>query len=108
MSVMLMGLHHGWTMYLCSQEMQIKLHSIAILDMLPSSDHVPLSFVFDFNSSPTFNENFTCPSNKTNFNRAISTNKDLTDYKYLTRCADYLLWKASGKPWAGLLYLNMC
>ena len=33
---------------LCSQDMQTKLHSIAILDMLPSSDHVPLSFVFDF------------------------------------------------------------
>ena len=64
---------HGTTSWLdhvlCSQDMQTKLHSIAILDfMLPSSDHVPLSFVFDFNSSPTFNDTFTCPSNKTNFN----------------------------------------
>ena len=70
---------------LCSQDMQTKLHSIAILDMLPSSGHVPLSFVFDFNSSPTFNDTFTCPSNKTSFNWAIATDKDLTDYKYLTR-----------------------
>ena len=167
---------------LCSQDMQTKLHSIAILDMLPSSDHVPLSFVFDFNSSPTFNDTFTCPSNKTNFNWAIATDKDLTDYKYLTRiyCKDihvndvvkcsnvnckshdhlkqiddlysqlcsvlkhasndsipaskmythhdyivpgfnefakqlhsearavYLLWTASVKPRAGLLYLSMC
>ena len=177
---------HGTTSWLdhvlCSQDMQTKLHSIAILDMLPSSDHVPLSFVFDFNSSPTFNDTFTCPSNKTNFNWAIATDKDLTDYKYLTRIyckdihvddvvkcsdvnckshdhlkqiddlysqlcsvlkhasndsipaskmythhdyivpgfnefakqlhsearADYLLWKASGKPRAGLLYLSMC
>ena len=68
----------------------ILLHSIAILDMFPSSDHVPLSFVFDFNSFPTFNDTFTCPSNKTNFNWAIATDKDLTDYKYLTRiyCKD--------------------
>ena len=75
---------------LCSQDMQTKLHLIAILDMLPSSDHVPLSFVFDFNFFPTFNDTFTCPSNKTNFNWAIATYKDLTDYKYLTRiyCKD--------------------
>ena len=53
---------------LCSQDMQVKLLSIAILDMLPSSDHVTLSFVFDFNSTPTFIDTFTCPSNKTNFN----------------------------------------
>ena len=150
--------------------------------MLPSSDHVTLSFIFDFNSSPTFNDTFTCPSNKTNFNWARATDKDLTDYKYLTRIyckdihvddvvkcsdvnckshdhlkqiddlysqlcsvlkhasndsipaskvythhdyivpgfnefakqlhsearADYFLWKASGKPRAGLLYLSMC
>ena len=35
---------HGTTSWLdhvlCSQDMQTKLHSIAILDMLPSSDHV--------------------------------------------------------------------
>ena len=40
---------HGTTLWLnhviCSQDMQTKLHLIAILDMLPSSDHVPLSFV---------------------------------------------------------------
>ena len=57
---------------LCSQDMQTKIHSIAILDMLPSSDHVPLSFVFDFNFSPTFNDTFTCLSNTTNFNWAIA------------------------------------
>ena len=70
--------------------MQTKLHAIAILDMLPSSDHVPLSFVFDFNFFPTFNDTFTCPSNNTNFNWAMATDKDLTDYKYLTRiyCKD--------------------
>ena len=150
--------------------------------MLPSSDHVPLSFVFDFNSFLTHNDTFTCPSNKTNFNWATATDKDLADYKYLTRiyckdmyvndvvkCSDvnckshdhlkqiddlysqlcsvlrhtsndsipsskmythhdyivpgfnkfakqlhsearanYLLWKASDKPPAGSLYLNMC
>ena len=80
---------HGTTSWLdhvlCSQDMRTKLHSIAILDMLPSSDHVTLSFVFDFNSTPTFIDTFTCPGNKTNFNWAIATDKDLTDYKYLTR-----------------------
>ena len=68
---------HGTTSWLdhvlCSQDMQTKLHSIAILVMLPSSDHVPLSFVFDFNSTPTFIDTFTCPNNKTNFNWAIAT-----------------------------------
>ena len=63
---------HGTTSWLdpllCSQDMPTKLHSIVILDMLPSSDHVPLSFVFDFNSFLTFNDTFTCLSNKTNFN----------------------------------------
>ena len=46
--------------------------------------------VFDFNSFPTFNDTFTCPSKKTNFNWAIATDNDLTDYKYLTRiyCKD--------------------
>ena len=46
--------------------------------------------VFDFNSFPTFNDTFTCPSNKTNFNWAIATDNDLTDYMYLTRiyCKD--------------------
>ena len=53
--------------------------------MLPSSDHVPLSFVFDFNSTPTFIDTFTYPSNKTNFNWAKATDKDLADFKYLTR-----------------------
>ena len=116
-----------------------------------------------------------CPSNKVNFHWAKATEKDLLDYKYLTRMycndshvvdvvkcydvnckahehieqidhlythlclvsipvckihthhdyivpgfnefvkqlhsearADYLLWKASGKPRAGLLYFDMC
>ena len=58
--------------------------------MLPSSDHVPLSFVFGFNSSSTFIDTFTCPSSKTNFNWEIATDKDLADYKYSTRiyCKD--------------------
>ena len=68
---------HGTTSWLdhilYSQDMQTKLHSIAILYMLPSSDHVLMSFVFDFNSTPTFIDTFTCPSNKTNFNWAIAT-----------------------------------
>ena len=150
--------------------------------MLPSSDHVPLSVVFSFNSTLTFIDSSTCPSNTVNFNWTKATEKDLLDYNYLTgiyckdihvvdvvKChdvncksnehveqidqlysqlcsilkhasddsipickihshhgyivpgfnelakqlhsearADYLLWKASGKPRAGLLYLNMC
>ena len=69
-------------MYFAVRICKTKLHLIAILDMLPSSDHVPLSFVLDFNSTPTFIDTCTCPSNKTNFNWA--------DYKYLTRmyCKD--------------------
>ena len=63
---------HGTTSWLdhvlCSQDLQAKLLSIAILDILHSSDHVSLSFVFYFNSTPTFIDTFTCPSNKTNFN----------------------------------------
>ena len=162
--------------------MQARLHSVDILDMLPSSDHVPLSVVFNFNSTLAFIDSSTCPSNKVNFNWTKATDKDLLDYSYLTsiycknihvvdvvKCddvnckshehveqidqlysqlcsvlkrssddsipickihshqdyivpgfnelakqlhsearADYLLWKASGKPRAGLLYLNMC
>ena len=42
---------HGTTPWLdhvlCSQDMQTKLNSIAILDMLPSFDNVPWTFVFD-------------------------------------------------------------
>ena len=80
---------HGTTSWLdhviCSQDMQARLHSIAILDMLPSSDHIPLSFVFDFMCTPTFIDTYTCPSNKVNFNWTKATDKDLLDYKYLTR-----------------------
>ena len=100
---------HGTTSWLdhvlCSQDMQIKLHSFANLDMLPSSDHVPLSFVFDFNSSPTFNENFTCPSNKTNFNWAIATDKDLTQNKETIRAnahANSLMKKDMTSFWKGI------
>ena len=162
--------------------MQAKLQSLSILDMLPSSDHVPLSAVFDFITTPVFIDTSTCPSNKVHFNLAKATDKDLLDYKYLTsiycneiqvvdviKCddvnckllehikqinqfcsqlcpvlkhasddsipickiqthhhyivpgynkfakqlhsearADYLLWKTSGNPRAGLLYFNMC
>ena len=46
---------HGTTSWLdhviCSHDMQARLHSVDILDMLPSSDHVPLSIVFNFNST---------------------------------------------------------
>ena len=59
---------HGTTSWLdhviCSQDMQARLRSIAILDMLPRSGHVLLSFVFSFNFIPTFNDTSTCPSNK--------------------------------------------
>ena len=177
---------HGSTSWLdhviCSRDMQAKLQSVSILDMLPSSDHVPLAAVFDFITSPVFIDTSTCPSNKVNFNWAKATDKDLLDYKYLTsiycneiqvvdvvKChdvsckshehikqidllysqlcsvlkhasddsipvckiqthhdyivpgfnefakqlhsearEDYLLWKASGKPRAGLLCFNMC
>ena len=43
---------HGLTSWLdhviCSLDMQAKLQSVSIIYMLPSSDHVPLSAVFDF------------------------------------------------------------
>ena len=79
-------------MYLAVRICKTKLHLIAILDthgymgififIAWSSDHAPLSFVFDFNSTPTFIDPCTCLSNRTNFNWA--------DYKYLTRiyCKD--------------------
>ena len=42
---------HGSTSWLdhviFSRDIQAKLQSVSILDMLPSSDHVPLSAVFD-------------------------------------------------------------
>ena len=79
---------HGSTSWLdnviCSRDMQAKLQSVSILDMLPSSDHVPLSAVFDFIISPVFIDTSTCPSNKVSFNWAKATDKDLLDYKYLT------------------------
>ena len=53
--------------------------------MLPSSDHIPLSFVFDLICTPNFIETSTCPSKKVNFNWTKATDKDLIDYKYLTR-----------------------
>ena len=53
--------------------------------MLPSSDHIPLSFVFDLICTPNFIETSTCPSKKVNFNWTKATYKDLIDYKYLTR-----------------------
>ena len=70
--------------------MQVTLHLIAFLNRLASSDHVPLSFASDFNSTSTFIDTFTCPSNKTTFNWAKATDKDLIDYTYLTRgyCKD--------------------
>ena len=84
--VTLMVPHLNWLDHVfCSQDMQARLHSIAILDMLPSSDHIPLSFVFDFMCTPTFIATYTCPSNKVNFNWTKATDKDLIDYKYLTR-----------------------
>ena len=36
---------------ICSQDMHLKLHSIDISDQLPSSDHLPLSFILDSNHS---------------------------------------------------------
>ena len=75
---------HGSTSWLdpliCSRDMQAKLQSVSILDMLPSSDHVPLSAVFDFITSPVFIDTSTCLSNKVNFNWAKATDKDLLDY----------------------------
>ena len=64
--------------------MQARLHSVDILDMLPSSDCVPLSVVFNFNSTLVFIDSSTCPSNKVNFNWTKATDKDLLDYSYLT------------------------
>ena len=59
---------HGTTSWLdhviCSHDMQARLHSVDILDMLPSSDHVPLSVVFNFSSTLAFIDSSTCPSNK--------------------------------------------
>ena len=34
--------------------MQAILQSVSILDIIPSSDHVPLSAVFDFITKPVF------------------------------------------------------
>ena len=65
-------------------DMQTRLHSIVILDMLPSSDHGPLSFVFSFNCIQTFIDTSTCPAKLVNFNWTKATDNDLTDYKYLT------------------------
>ena len=63
---------HGTTSSLdhviCCHNMQARLHSVNISDMLPSSDHVPLSLVFNFNSTLAFIDSSTCPSNKVNFN----------------------------------------
>ena len=63
---------HGSTSWLnhviCSRDMQAKLQPVSIIDMLPSSDHVPLSAVFDFITTPDFIDTSTCPSNKVNFN----------------------------------------
>ena len=53
---------------ICSRDMQAKLQSVSIIDMLPSSDHVPLSVVFTFITTPAFIDTSTCPSNKVNFN----------------------------------------
>ena len=61
---------HGTTSWLdhviCSHNMQARLHSVDILDMLLSSDHVPLSVVFNLNSTLAFIDSSTCPSNKVN------------------------------------------
>ena len=71
---------HGSTSWLdhviCSRDMQAKLQPASILVMLPSSGHVPLSAVFDFNTTPAFIDTSTCPSNKVNFNWAKATDKD--------------------------------
>ena len=78
---------HGSTSWLdhviCSRDMQAKLQSVSILDILPSSDNIPLSTVFDFITSLFLLT--PCPSNKVNFHWAKATEKDLLDYKYLTR-----------------------
>ena len=80
---------HGSTSWLdhviCSRDMQAKFQSVSIIDMLRSSDHVPISAVFDFITTPAFIDTSTCPSNKVNFNWEKATDKDLLDYKYLTR-----------------------
>ena len=80
---------HGSTSWLdhviCSRDMQAKLQSVSIIDMLPSSDHIPLSAVFDYITTPDFIDTSTFPSNKVNFNWEKATDKDLLDYKYLTR-----------------------
>ena len=60
---------------ICSHDMQASIHLVDILDMLPSSDHVPLSVVFNFNS--TLIDSSTCPSNKITFNWTKATDKDL-------------------------------
>ena len=46
--------------------MQARLHPVDILDMLLSSDRVPLSVVFNLNSTLAFIDSSTCPSNKVN------------------------------------------
>ena len=50
--------------------------------MLPSYDHVPLSAVFDFITTPAVIDTSTCPNNKVNFIWAKATDKDLLGYKY--------------------------
>ena len=60
--------------------MQVKLQSVSILDILPSSDHIPLSAVFDFITTTVFIDTSICPSNKVNFYWAKVTDKDLLDY----------------------------
>ena len=158
---------HGTTSWLdhviCSQDMQARLHSIAILDMLPSTDHIPLSFVFDFNWTKAIDNDLIdykyltrmycknihaadvvkcndvhckshdhlnqidtlysqlCSVLKQASDDSIPTSKIHTHHDYIVpgfkefakqlhseARGDYLLWKASGKPRAGLLYLNMC
>ena len=66
---------------ICGRDMQAKLQSVSILDMLPNSEHVPLSSVFDFSTTPAFIDKCTCPSNKINFTWAKATDKYLLDYK---------------------------
>ena len=57
---------HGSTSLLdhviCSRNMQAKLQSVSILDLLSFSDHVPVSAVFDFITTSVFVDTSTCPN----------------------------------------------
>ena len=73
---------------ICSQDMHLKLHSIDISDQLPSSDHLPLSFILDSNHSilNVPHHNSPCGSAKVTVNWAKVKDTELDLYTKLTYC----------------------